>query len=81
MEFDSIFITGATEDEFPSFFSVRDSNLEEERRLFYVAMTRAKQRLFISAYSNFKGFSKSVVNLLTKYVRNISVRCNSSKCS
>jgi len=36
MEFDSIFITGATEDEFPTFFSVRDSNLEEERRLFYV---------------------------------------------
>lgn len=51
LEFDSVFIAGATEDEFPSFFSVRDNNLEEERRLFYVAMTRAKQKLFISAYS------------------------------
>ncbi|MDX2256593.1 MAG: 3'-5' exonuclease, partial [Pseudanabaenaceae cyanobacterium bins.39] len=60
LEFDSVFIAGATEDEFPSFFSVRDNKLEEEKRLFYVAMTRAKQRLFISAYSrDFKGYSKS----------------------
>ena len=60
LEFDSVFIAGATEDEFPSFFSVRDNKLEEERRLFYVAMTRAKQRLFISAYSrDFRGYSKS----------------------
>ncbi|MGD1943718.1 MAG: 3'-5' exonuclease [Leptolyngbyaceae cyanobacterium] len=60
LEFDSIFITGATEGEFPSFFSVRDNKLEEEKRLFYVAMTRAKQRLFISAYSrDFRGYSKS----------------------
>ena len=60
LEFDSVFIAGAMEDEFPSFFSVRDNKLEEEKRLFYVAMTRAKQRLFISAYSrDFKGYSKS----------------------
>jgi DNA helicase-2/ATP-dependent DNA helicase PcrA len=60
LEFDSVFIAGASEGEFPSFFSVRDNNLEEERRLFYVAMTRAKQKLFISAYSkDFRGFSKS----------------------
>jgi DNA helicase-2/ATP-dependent DNA helicase PcrA len=60
LEFDSIFIAGATEDEFPSFFSVRDNNLEEEKRLFYVAMTRAKQKLFISAYlRDFRKFSKS----------------------
>ncbi len=60
LEFDSVFIAGVTENEFPTFFSVRDNNLEEERRLFYVAMTRAKQRLFISAYSkDSKDFSKS----------------------
>jgi DNA helicase II / ATP-dependent DNA helicase PcrA len=60
LEFDSVFIAGATEDEFPTFFSVRDNNLEEEKRLFYVAMTRAKQRLFISSYSrDFRGYSKS----------------------
>lgn len=60
LEFDSVFVVGAAEDEFPSFFSIRDNKLEEEKRLFYVAMTRAKQRLFISAYSrDFRGYSKS----------------------
>ncbi|MHC5823432.1 MAG: 3'-5' exonuclease, partial [Nostoc sp.] len=60
LEFDSVFIAGATEGEFPSFFSVRDKNLEEEKRLFYVAMTRAKKRLFISGFSrDIRGFSKS----------------------
>lgn len=51
LEFDSVFIAGSTEDEFPHFFSIRDNKLEEEKRLFYVAMTRAKQRLFVSNYS------------------------------
>jgi DNA helicase-2/ATP-dependent DNA helicase PcrA len=51
LEFDTVFIAGATEDEFPSFFSIRDNKLEEEKRLFYVAMTRAKKNLFISAYT------------------------------
>ena len=67
LEFDSVFIAGVTEGEFPSYFSVRDDNLEEERRLFYVAMTRAKQRLFISAYSeDFRGYSKSRSEFINK---------------
>ena len=59
LEFDSIFIAGASEEEFPSFLSLRDDNLEEEKRLFYVAMTRAKQRLFISGFlEDSRGYSK-----------------------
>ena len=50
LEFDTVFIAGVSEGGIPSFFSVRDEKLEEEKRLFYVAMTRAKKRLFISAY-------------------------------
>ena len=50
LEFDTVFIAGAVENEFPSWFSVQDGDIEEEKRLFYVAMTRAKQRLFISSY-------------------------------
>ena len=69
LEFDTVFIAGATEDEFPSFFSVRDNKLEEERRLFYVAMTRAKQKLFISAFSiDFRGYHKEI----SPFVRDIS---------
>ena len=50
LEFDTVFLTGAEE----SLFSSINNNieikqkLEEERRLFYVAMTRAKNKLYIS---------------------------------
>jgi DNA helicase-2/ATP-dependent DNA helicase PcrA len=48
LEFDAVFIAGATDNEFPSWRSQREGRLEEEHRLFYVAMTRARQRLFVS---------------------------------
>ena len=49
LEFPYVFIVGLEEDLFPSAMSLNTrSELEEERRLFYVAMTRAKERAFLS---------------------------------
>ena len=49
LEFHSVFIIWALEGRFPSFYNTNSSeDLEEERRLLYVAATRAKQNLFIS---------------------------------
>ena len=48
LEFNTVFITGMEEGLFPSFQSIEDNNLEEERRLAYVGMTRAKERLILS---------------------------------
>lgn len=60
LEFDTVFIAGASKDEFPGYFSIRDGKIEEEKRLFYVAMTRAQRRLFISAFlKDSGGYSKS----------------------
>lgn len=67
LEFDTVFIAGATEDEFPSFFSIRDNKLEEEKRLFYVAMTRAKKNLFISTYSQ-RYASRFLNNISSKFI-------------
>jgi DNA helicase-2/ATP-dependent DNA helicase PcrA len=51
LEFDSVFIAGATEGILPHQLSIESPKaIEEERRLMYVAMTRAKQKLFISFY-------------------------------
>lgn len=49
LEFDTVFIAGVSEGEIPSYFSMKDGKIEEEKRLFYVAITRAKKNLFISA--------------------------------
>ena len=49
LEFDCVFITGMEEGLFPHENSMNDYNgLEEERRLMYVAITRARRRLYLS---------------------------------
>lgn len=49
LEFTAVFITGLEEGLFPHENSVNEQNgLEEERRLMYVAITRAKERLYLS---------------------------------
>ena len=49
LEFDCVFITGMEEGLFPHENSMSDRDgLEEERRLLYVAITRARQRLYLS---------------------------------
>ncbi|MDR0370951.1 MAG: exodeoxyribonuclease V subunit gamma [Prevotellaceae bacterium] len=49
LEFRAVFIVGMEEDLFPSSFSTgNERELEEERRLFYVAITRAEEQCFIS---------------------------------
>ena len=53
LEFPYVYIVGLEEDLFPSAMSLNTrSELEEERRLFYVALTRAKKRAFLSYTSS-----------------------------
>ena len=49
LEFDAVFMSGLEEGLFPSEQSLDEvNNLQEERRLMYVAITRARQRLYLS---------------------------------
>ncbi len=48
LEFDAVFVTGLEQGLFPSTREAEGRDNEEERRLFYVAMTRARKRLFLS---------------------------------
>ncbi|MBR4305208.1 MAG: UvrD-helicase domain-containing protein [Clostridia bacterium] len=50
LEFDNVFLCGAEEGIFPSYRSMESSEqMEEERRLCYVAMTRARKKLYITS--------------------------------
>jgi len=51
LEFDTVFIAGVEKGLIPHARALEEheTNIEEERRLFYVAITRAKRRLFLSA--------------------------------
>jgi DNA helicase-2/ATP-dependent DNA helicase PcrA len=48
LEYDAVFVIGCEEGVFPHMRSLEEGNLEEERRLCYVGVTRARQRLCMS---------------------------------
>ena len=50
LEFDTVFVPGLVEGQFPSSRLRNEDEYEEERRLLYVAMTRAKNMLYLSTY-------------------------------
>ena len=48
LEYDAVFMIGCEEGVFPHMRSIEEGNLEEERRLCYVGVTRARQRLYLT---------------------------------
>ena len=49
LEFEAVFMTGMEHNVFPHYFALEEENgIEEERRLFYVAITRAKKKLYLT---------------------------------
>lgn len=62
LEFNYVFVVGLSEDIFPSFRSISeagDEGMEEERRLAYVAFTRAKKRLYLTDSQGFNFMTNS----------------------
>jgi DNA helicase-2/ATP-dependent DNA helicase PcrA len=47
-EFDTVILAGADDRNFPSFFSRSEKALEEEKKVFYVAISRAKKKLVLT---------------------------------
>ncbi|SHH89945.1 3'-5' exonuclease [Clostridium grantii] len=76
LEYETVFIAGVQENTFPSYMAIKTKNLDEEKRTFYVALTRAKKRLYITcntkgAYNRINKKS-SFINLLPmKFLKNI----------
>ncbi|ACC97771.1 Superfamily I DNA and RNA helicase [Elusimicrobium minutum Pei191] len=67
LEFPVVFVSGLEEGLFP-LSSKDDDDLEEERRLCYVAMTRAKDRLFMTYTSTRRIFGKMYTNLPSRFL-------------
>ena len=73
LEFKSVYIVGLEEKLFPSFMAEKDGNgYDEERRLFYVAITRAEQYLTLSYCNSRYRFGKMQNNEPSRFLNEIS---------
>ncbi len=69
LEFPAVFMIGMEEGLFPHSRSLMDkSQLEEERRLCYVGMTRAKERLFLTHARRRLFFGQRAMNTVSRFV-------------
>lgn len=72
LEFDNVFIAGMEEGIFPSMrSSANEDELEEERRLAYVAVTRAKKKLSVIHTSQRMIFGSTTTNAVSRFVSEI----------
>ncbi len=72
LEFSNIFITGLDEGIFPIYQSLEDEEqLFEERRLFYVGLTRAKKRCFLSSLRRRFTFGSEKTFATSRFIKEI----------
>ena len=72
LEYDAVFLTGVEEDLLPHRISSGEpGGLAEERRLFYVGITRAKKRLFLSLSMTRSSFGDTSVAMPSRYLQEI----------
>lgn len=72
LEFDYVFLAGLEQNTFPTYQSIKKRYLREEERLFYVAITRAKKKLYLSncrknKYNRFNCTSEFIKHIEEKY--------------
>ena len=75
LEYDAVFMAGMEENVFPSYRAINEDNrLEEERRLAYVGMTRAKKRLYFSLARSRTIFNQVSYNHRSRFIGEIPER-------
>lgn len=71
LEFPMVFLVGLEEGLFPHEMSLQENNLEEERRLCYVGITRAKQQLVLTHAEIRRLFGDEKTNAPSRFLREI----------
>ena len=79
LEFNNVFVVGLEEGLFPHFNAVTNSEIEEERRLCYVAITRAKKRLFLvnALKRTLYGITKE--NPISRFINELNLKTENVK--
>ena len=71
LEFDVVFLIGMEEGIFPHTMSLMENGIEEERRLCYVGITRARERLYITNAKRRMLYGKDTMNMPSRFIDEI----------
>mgnify|MGYP002713547951 FL=1 len=71
LEFPVVFVVGMDEGLFPGKRSIDEGNIEEERRLFYVAITRAREKLYLTSSQVRRSYGKPIYYKTSRFVDEI----------
>jgi DNA helicase-2/ATP-dependent DNA helicase PcrA len=76
LEFRVVFLAGVEEGLLPHHTALEDeTELEEERRLFYVGLTRARERAFLSVATSRRGFHGFLTRAVSRFLHEIPAEC------
>ena len=73
LEYDTVFVIGCEDGTFPHMMALEEGGEEEERRLCYVAITRARQRLYMTWTRERRLFGRSEHNLPSRFIDELPV--------
>ena len=73
LEYDTVFVVGCEDGSFPHMRALEEGGEEEERRLCYVAITRARQRLYMTWARERRLFGRSERNLPSRFIDELPV--------
>lgn len=71
LEFPVVFLVGLEEGLFPSRMSMEEGHLEEERRLMYVAMTRAMKELYLTAATSRRIYGQMLPQQQSRFIQEL----------
>ena len=73
LEYDTVFVVGCEDGAFPHMRALEEGGEEEERRLCYVAITRARQRLYMTWARERRLFGRAERNLPSRFIDELPV--------
>ena len=73
LEYDTVFVVGCEDGSFPHMRALEEGGEEEERRLCYVAITRARRRLYMTWARERRMFGRAERNLPSRFIDELPV--------
>ncbi len=73
LEFNVVFLTGLEEGILPHLLSIEEGNIEEERRLLYVGITRAKEKLYLTYCLNRKKYGLYQTSKPSRFIKEMQL--------